>query len=153
MREHLPKEKVSPYSKTPVRVKKGTCAHCYHTIFTVHSFYIPFNCKMNFIPRTWIQNVLLRILFSTIPFYISILKKLHFLLSLRVLLQQCIQSLLSRLSYTVVSELDAQGALDLSGDGVGGGEIILVRISLILLVLIRARWSSLNQANLLQQKL
>lgn len=45
----------------------------------------------------------------------------------------------SALKRTVVTEPDARGALDLGGgEGVLVGEIILVRISLILLQLIRA---------------
>lgn len=66
------------------------------------------------------MDLKLRILFSTIPLNISILNRLQFLLSLRIILQQCIQSLLWTLNYTVVAELDAQCALDLSGDGGGG---------------------------------
>lgn len=63
------------------------------------------------------MDLKLRILFSTIPLNISILNRL---LSLRIILQQCIQSLLWTLNYTVVAELDAQCALDLSGDRGGG---------------------------------
>lgn len=63
------------------------------------------------------MDLKLRILFSTIPLNICILNRL---LSLRMILQQCIQSLLWMLNYTVVAELDAQCALDLSGD-MGGG--------------------------------